>query len=71
MHKKAEIVANFQWEELTSTSFFNFLGSFGCSTCSFFLFLLCSTSVKVFHHHTDKHVEHKEANQKEEGYKVD
>ena len=65
--KKVEMMSNI----LTSASLFNFLCSFCGSAGSLFFFLLSPASVKVFYHHTDKHVEYEEANQQKEGNKVD
>lgn len=56
---------------LTPALFLQPTQAFLLSPTGFFCFLVLPTLVKVLHHHPDKHVEHKEADDEEEGDKVE
>lgn len=60
-----------QDSRLTSSLLLEFLCSLGRPSCLLFLLLFLSAPVKVLHHDSDKHVQHEEANQQQEGDEVE
>ena len=50
---------------LTSPSLLNLFCSLGCASRPLLLLLLGSAPVEVLHHHSNEHVQHKEADEEE------
>lgn len=60
-----------QNSRLTSSLLLKFLCPLGRPSCLLLLLLFLSTPVKVLHHDSDKHVQHEEAHQQQEGDEVE